>query len=216
MSFEHGLDRGRDIHVLLFEHALGTARRQPEQRVEAPIRHRQARAVVEIVEIEPERPVVLDVDEVIEDELDMVRSAVGREPHQLVFARIDLEAGVVGEGRIEQAEAVREVDFLVNGKLVLLADGDRRRGPLAHAVERENQRALERRWIEGRRRVAQMMLAEGQPVVPVELRRHLLKFVRKQRFLEKFFAQPQRQRHAERREAARRHRQIGFRAGART
>jgi hypothetical protein len=136
--------------------------------------------VVEIVEIEAERAVVLDVDQLVADHVHVFRRAIGREPHQLVLARIDLEAGIVGEGRIEQAERVREMDLFVDRELVAFAERDRRRGPLADAVEREHQRALVRRRIEGGRRMAQMVLAERQAIVPVELRRHLLEFVRKQ------------------------------------
>ena len=40
------------------------------------------------------------------------RLAIGREPHQLVLAGIDLEAGVIGEGGIEQPERVREMQLL--------------------------------------------------------------------------------------------------------
>ena len=38
-----------------------------EQRVEALVRHRQPGAIVEIIEIEPERAVGLEVDEVVAD-----------------------------------------------------------------------------------------------------------------------------------------------------
>ena len=41
----------------------------------------------------------------VEDAVDVFRLAIGREPHQLVLAGIDLEAGVIGEGGIEQARA---------------------------------------------------------------------------------------------------------------
>jgi hypothetical protein len=47
------------------------------------------------------------------------------------------------------------------------AERRRGRGPLADAVERQNERAVEGRGVEGARRVAEMVLAEAQPV-PVE------------------------------------------------
>ena len=119
---QHRLDRGRDVHVLLLEPGLGIARRRAEQRVEALVRHGQPGAVVEIVEIEPERAVGLEVDQVVANDVLVFRRPIGREPHQLVFARIDLEAGVVGEGGVEQTQAVREMDLLVDREVLAIAD----------------------------------------------------------------------------------------------
>ena len=48
----------------------------------------------------------------------------------------------------------------MNRKILAAADRCRRGGPLADAVERENDGTIERRGIERRCRVAQMMLAE--------------------------------------------------------
>ncbi len=109
--FRHLLHRGRQIHVALVQQFGGVARLAAEQRVEPAVGHGQAGAIIEIVEIEPETAVILEVDEMIEDRLRIFRLAIGREPHHLVLAGIDLEAGVVGEGRIEQPDRVREVDL---------------------------------------------------------------------------------------------------------
>ena len=46
-----GLDRGGEIHVALRQQLLRVARRPAEQLVEARVGHRQAGAVVEIVDV---------------------------------------------------------------------------------------------------------------------------------------------------------------------
>ena len=75
-------------------------------------RHGEAGRVVEIALVEPERAVLLHVDHLVHDEVGVPWLAVGREPHDLVLAGVDLEARVVGEGRVEQTEAVRPMDLL--------------------------------------------------------------------------------------------------------
>ncbi len=158
----HCLDRSGQIHFALGERRFGLARRGAEQRIEARVGHRQPGAVVEVVQIQPETAVVLDVDELLLDELEILRLAVGGEPHHLVFARVDLEAGVVGEGGIEQPERVGEVDLADDLQSVAFAQRQRRRRPFAHAVHRQHRRALERRGEEGAGGMAQVVLGEQQ------------------------------------------------------
>src|SRR5262249_53641425 len=199
-----------DVHVLLLEPALGIARRPVEQRVEALVGHGEAGAIVEILEIEPKRAVGLEIDQVVANDLLVFRRSIGRKPHQLVFARIDLEAGVIGEGGVEQPEAVREMDLLMDREVLSIADGDRRGRPLAHAIEGEDDRSVERRRIEGRGGVAQVVLAEGEAMVRIEVRLDGLELASEQRLLEQFLTQPQRQRHAKRRETVRAVGKVGF------
>src|SRR5258707_562663 len=61
---------------------------------------------------------------------------------------------------------------------------------IAAAVHRKNRRTLKRRGIERRSRVAQMMLRECKPLVPVEFGFERLELAGKQRFEEELFAQP--------------------------
>ena len=68
----------------------------------------------------------------------------------------------------------------MNGKILAAADRCRRSGPLADAVERENDGTIERRGIERRCRVAQMMLAEGKPLLPIDLGCDRLELAREQ------------------------------------
>ena len=181
-----------------------------EQRVELRIRHAKAGAVVEIVEVEPERPVILEVDEVVEDRVPVDRIAVGCQPHQLVLAGIDLESGIIGESRIEQAQAVGKVDLPLHLQRIAAAHPDGCRRPFADPVHRQDQGVLERRGEEGRGGMAQMVLGEEELALPVEILLDLLQMILQQRFLEQLLPQPERNRHAEAVEAPRRERQIGF------
>ncbi len=94
------LDRGGDVHMEGGELLVGTAYRLAKKLGKTIIGHGQTGAIIEIRLIEPERTVGLEVDEIREDHILETRLAVRREPHHFVFAGIDLEAGVVGEGRI--------------------------------------------------------------------------------------------------------------------
>ena len=108
----------------------GFARGAAEQRVEARISHRQPGAIVEIIEDRDGTSRPPSVDQMIEDGLGVFRLAIGRESHDLVFAGIDLEAGVIGESRIEQAERMRKVDFLLDRQLRCRARCPRKSSPI--------------------------------------------------------------------------------------
>ena len=64
--------------------------------------------------------------------------AVGREAHQLVLARVHPKAGIVGEGRIEQAERMGEVDLPQHLQAIAAAEGRRGGGPFAYAIHCEH------------------------------------------------------------------------------
>ena len=102
--------------------AVRIARRSTEQIVEFRTRHGQSRRVIEIAWIQPERAVILHVDELLQDQLGVTRLTIGRKPHHLVFAGVDLEADVIGEGGIEQAERMRPMDLTLQFERVALAD----------------------------------------------------------------------------------------------
>ena len=53
-----------------------------------------------------------EIDEVFENAIGVDRFPVGGQAHQLVFARVDSETAVVGEGGVEQAQRMRVVHFL--------------------------------------------------------------------------------------------------------
>jgi hypothetical protein len=81
---EHSLKGGGQIHVTLGEQLFGLAGRATEKVVELPIGHGQAGAIVEAIEIQAERAVAFDIDEMVEDGLCVARLAIWREPHHFV------------------------------------------------------------------------------------------------------------------------------------
>ena len=158
----HLLDRPGEIHLSLRQLCLGLPRRRAEQTVERAVRHRETGQIVEVLLIERERAVFLQVHQLPVDQIHVLRLAVRGETHDLVLARVDLEAGVVREGRVEETERVGPVDLLEDLDIVAPADADRGRGPLADAVHRQERRFLERRRKERARRVRLVVLGIQQ------------------------------------------------------
>ena len=177
----------------------------PNSRVELRRRHRQALAVVEVRHVHPHGPVVFHVHHLAGDAIDVARLAVRRQPHQLVFARVDAKPAVVGERRIQQAERVREPQFVRQREAIALAVAVGRRRPFADAVERQDRGLLERRRKERARRVRLVMLAveNASLVLAGQLTPQLA-------IEEQLLLDPHRHRLAERRKAARRERQVGL------
>ena len=205
-----GLHRGREIHVDLRQLFLGLARLDAEHIGELVVRHAQAGTIIEVGLVETEGAVFLEVDDLVEDQVLEPGLAIGCQAHDLVLARIDLEAGVVGESRIEQSQRMREVQLFQHLQAVALAIAQRRGRPFADPVHRQDGGFLERRGEERRRRVTLVMFAEQQARLPVEVGLPLLHLVAQQRLLEQLLLQPQRHGHAERREPARRIGEIGL------
>ena len=104
----HRLNTGRKIHVALGQVGLRGPWRPAEQLVELRPGHREALAVVEVVEVEPEAPIGLHVDQVLVDGFLVHRAPVRSEPHEFVFTAVDLEPAVVGERRVQKAERMRK------------------------------------------------------------------------------------------------------------
>src|SRR5262245_30877840 len=154
------LDGPREVHLPLGEQRLRLAGRAAEERVELVARHREPGAVVEVVHVEPEGAVRLQVQQVVEDGPDVLGAPVGRQAHHLVLAGVDLEAQVVGEGRVEQTDRVREGDLPQRGQLAAVAEPGRRRRPLADAVHAQDGGAREGRRVERGGGVGLVVLAE--------------------------------------------------------
>ena len=88
------------------------------------------------------------------------RPAIGREPHDLVFALIDFETQILSEDRIEQAERMRKMDRPQFRQPVAFAEMHRRRFVFADPVQRDNNGTLERRGKECRGRMRSVMLGK--------------------------------------------------------
>ena len=207
----HFLNRRREVHLALRQRRLGLTRRPAEQRVEALVGHRQAGHVVEIFGVEAERAVGLEVDQMVEDRAGVARLAIRREAHQLVLARVHLEAGVIGERRVEQAERVRKIDLPLRRQPVALAQPHRGRRPFAHTVEAQHGGALEGAGEKGRGGVGLMMLGEEQRRQRVELPAvERGEFALERRAQVELLLEPKRHRGQKRTEPARRIAQVGL------
>ena len=156
------LDGSGQVHLPLGQQRLRLAGRGAEERVELAARHGEPGAVVEVLHVEPEGAVRLQVQQMIEDGVDVLRAPIGRQAHHLVLAGVDLEAEVVGEGRVEEADRVREGDLPERGQLAAVAEPGRRGGPLTDPIHAQHRRGGERRRIECRRRVGFVVLAEEE------------------------------------------------------
>ena len=207
---DHRLRRGGHVHVPLRQRLVRLARGATEQCIEPGVGHGEAGAVIEMVEIEAERAVRFQVDQVVENGLGVSRLAVGRQAHQLVLAGIHLEAGVVGKRRVEQPQGVGEVDLPRHLQRVAVADGHGSGGPFADPVHGENHRIAEGRRVERARRVRLVVLGEQQPRVPIQLRGQDAQLAAQQGFLEQLLLDPDRDRRRKGAEPARRERHRGL------
>ena len=166
---EHGLQRAGDVLVVLRQLARRLARR-PEDLLEArredaadrrrPLRPRHVDAAVvvrEVVEVQLEE-LAVQLHEVAHLRAVHVRLAVRREPHHLPLVAVLREAEPLRDGRVVDAERVRERDTVEHLQPVAATDRDERRREVAEAVERQHRRLVERRDEERGRRVRLVVL----------------------------------------------------------
>ena len=95
------LDRSGQVHFALCDHGFRMARRPAEQVIEVRAGHRQALAIVEIPHVHRQGTVWLQVNKLFENNIHILRLAIGSEAHELVFAGIDAEAAEVSECAVE-------------------------------------------------------------------------------------------------------------------
>src|SRR5206468_1808166 len=118
---------------LLRKQRLGHARRPAEKSVEPLIRHRQARAVIEIILVEPQRTVLAYLNQVLINEVHILGLTVRGEPHHFVLPGIHLEASIVGKCTVEKTERMREPNLLGESDLVALTISQGSCCPFAHS-----------------------------------------------------------------------------------
>ena len=134
-----------------------------EQGLEALVRHGQAGAPAEVAQVQVEAAVGLHVHQVLADHVGEARLAVGCEPHELVLAVVHPKATVGGERRIQQPQAVREVQAAVQGQRTPAAHAQARGLPLPHAVQAQHQGLVEVRRVEGAGGVGVVVVGELDP-----------------------------------------------------
>src|SRR5690606_19123288 len=88
---------------------LLASRRTAKECVELSASHRKPGAVIKVRHVKAKRAILLEVEKVLQNCVVISRLTVGRETHQLIFARVDLEAGEVGECGVQQSKRVRKV-----------------------------------------------------------------------------------------------------------
>ena len=81
--------------------------------------------VVEVRLVKPKGSILLDVDQMRVDEPGVAWLSVWRQPHELVFSRVHLESGVVGERGVQQSDGMREMDLALHLQLIAIADRQR-------------------------------------------------------------------------------------------
>ncbi len=179
---ENGLNRRGQVGVPLRDAILGPARPASEQRMEARVGHGQAGAKIEVIQVQAKGAVGLYIDEVFADLGRVDAFAIGRQAHQFVFPGVDLEAGIVGEGRIQQTERVRVANFPQQLQFPSASDAETCRGPFACAVQGEHRGGFKRAREEGAGCVTLVMFGEQQLAVPLGI--HGVEPVQKQRPLD--------------------------------
>ena len=168
---QHRLDRRGQIHVVLGQQLVGLARWATEQRVKPGAGHFQTGAIVKILLVQAKAAIGFEVDQMVKYGLGKPRLTIRRQAHQLVLARVDLEAGVVGKGRIQQAQRVRKVNFALHAQIGATADRHGGGRPFAHAVHRQYRCGVKRRGKKCRRGVALVVLGKQQARIPIDVRR---------------------------------------------
>src|SRR5690606_1956258 len=131
-----------NVHFTLGNRGFRLASGTLEQLVHSSRRHHVPRAVREVVHVQAKGPVLLDLDELVEDLSGVAGFTIGREAHELVFAAIYLEPSEVGQRGVEQAQRVREALFLEYFYRISATDRDASGRPLADSVERQDRRLL--------------------------------------------------------------------------
>ena len=135
-----------------------TPQRRQLRRTAVP-RHRGALDVVpEVVEAELVAEAVAPDDPA--EDVQVLRLAVGGEAHHLVLVAVLGEAEVLRDGRVEDAEGVRERNLPGDLEVVSLPDAPHRAHHVAEAVDREHGRPFERRDVERGADVREVVLDE--------------------------------------------------------
>ena len=164
----HGLRRSRDVAMTLLERrvaALGTEQLDKRRRVQpahvrlppAPLVVDLLLVVAEVGEIErksavPRQP--HDPAHLVE----VTRLAIGREPHHLVLVAVVRKTDELRDRLVEHAERMRERHPAIQAQRRTASDAPGGGGEIAEAVDRNRHRLFERRHVEGRGHVRQVML----------------------------------------------------------
>jgi hypothetical protein len=98
------LNAGGQIHVSLQEWRFRSAGWDAEQTCESPNRHSETVAIQNVFLSQANAAVTASLQQLLTDEVCVDRLVVGCQSHDFVFAAVDSEAEMSGEGGIEQSE----------------------------------------------------------------------------------------------------------------
>ena len=84
--FRHVLNRAGQIHIPLRDIRFRLPGRTSEQPVEFRVRHGQPCAVIKIIHIQSERPVLFEIHQFRKDQVPVYRPSIRRQSHDLIFA----------------------------------------------------------------------------------------------------------------------------------
>jgi len=138
------LEGAGDVLVELCERGFWLPRGFPEEFLHFLPCHREPVLVGKVFHVEGETPVFFYINEAAHL-VSVPRLSVWGETHHLVFGAIYLEAEVVGEGRVEEAERIGEADFLREAELRSFPIPDGCRRPFTHPVDRDDRGIWEAR-----------------------------------------------------------------------
>lgn len=134
---QHRLDAAGQVHGERRQLGFGLARRMAQQLGQRGREHALAAQEVEVLHGQAELAVVLQANELAQL-LDVPWTAIGREPHHLVLAIVDLEAEVGGDGAVEQAQRAGELHLLEQLDVAAPGAAVGRGRQLAHGVDRQD------------------------------------------------------------------------------
>jgi hypothetical protein len=119
--------------------------------------HRHSLAVVEVRHVKPEGSIVHYLNNLLHDHSHILGLTIGGEPHQLIFTRVHLKAGVISERGVKHSQGMGKPHLVVHRDVISFALPDRTGCPFTHCIQRQNCCLFERRWKKGAGRVRLMM-----------------------------------------------------------
>src|SRR5712691_3416969 len=165
----HGLRRAGEIGVAGLERIAGATPRTEQvlergreqvvepRRASLPLITDRRAVMAEIGEVEGEGAVALERDEPAHS-VEKRRRAIGRKPHHLVLVPVIRKTEILGERLVENAERMGEMHPALDSELAPPPYRPGRAREITEAVDRHHGRFLERRYIEDRREMRQVVL----------------------------------------------------------
>ena len=115
------------------------------------------------------RAVRFKIDNLLENFPLELGLAIGRQAHDLVFARVDPETEVIGESGIEQAERMGKMLLSQHFDAIAGATANAGGSPFTNAIDGEDGGFIERRWKKSGGSMGLVMLGKKNLSVELDL-----------------------------------------------